>query len=547
MIATRRIAIAALTVGLAVLAAAWGLSAQRPPRPRDAAPPAAFSTGRAHPHLEALASAPRPVGSAHHAASRAYLIAVLDGLGAAVEVQHAIVDGTTIHNVVARVRGTGSAPALALVAHYDTVPGSPGAGDDAAGVAAILEATRALRAGAPLARDLIVLLSDGEELGLLGARAFVARHRWAADVGLVLNVEARGTGGPVILFETTVEDRRLIEAFARVDTPRIATSLAGEVYRRMPNDTDLTVFRERGVPGMNLAFIGGVRGYHAERDDLEALDLASVQHHGELLVGLVRELDGETITGDDPTQIYFGVGPWLVRYDATIAVLLWLALGAALAAALAGARRAGRLSLRASLAGAAGAVATVLVPAVAVELGWRALTSVSAAAAASPEPAARDAYLVAQLAVAVAVAGACRAALGRRLGDAAADAGAASVAWALCGAATFVVAGASYLPGLVALVAVLALAGATAGPRSVRVIGAAAAAAAALLIAVCAPLVTLISTALTLDAGAVVGALVGLAAAPVLGVLRRWAPDAAHASLIAAAGVALIAIVEVVR
>jgi len=49
----------------------------------------------------------------------------------------------------------------------------PGAADDGAAVAAVLETVRALRTQAPLRNDLVVLLIDGEENGLLGAQAVV--------------------------------------------------------------------------------------------------------------------------------------------------------------------------------------------------------------------------------------------------------------------------------------------------------------------------------------------------------------------------------------
>jgi len=102
-----------------------------------------------------------------------------------------------------------------LVAHYDTVSRSPGAADDGAAVAALLETLRALNAGPPLRNDLIVLITDGEEPGMLGARAFVAEHPWLRDVGVVCNFEARGTRGPSIMFETSSDNGRLIREFAR--------------------------------------------------------------------------------------------------------------------------------------------------------------------------------------------------------------------------------------------------------------------------------------------------------------------------------------------
>jgi Zn-dependent M28 family amino/carboxypeptidase len=96
-----------------------------------------------------------------------------------------------------------------LVAHYDGVGAGPAASDDGAGSAALLETMRALRARKqPLAHDIMVLFTDGEEAGLLGAAAFVREHPWAKDVAVILNFEARGTSGRSFMFEPARESRR---------------------------------------------------------------------------------------------------------------------------------------------------------------------------------------------------------------------------------------------------------------------------------------------------------------------------------------------------
>ena len=59
----------------------------------------------------------------------------------------------------------------------------------------ILEGVRAyLALNKTPKNDIIILFSDAEELGLLGAQAFVEHHPWAKNIGLVLNFEARGSG-----------------------------------------------------------------------------------------------------------------------------------------------------------------------------------------------------------------------------------------------------------------------------------------------------------------------------------------------------------------
>src|SRR5690606_16680614 len=155
-----------------------------------------------------------------------------------------------VRNVVARREGaprpaseaSEGAPAsrpkaVALFAHYDSVPTGPGAADDAAGVAVLLETLRALKASPPLPRDVLFVVTDGEEVGLMGARAFVERHDAAKDVGVALNFEARGHRGPSLMFQTSPENGGLIRTYAEAVARPVANSAGAEVYRRMPNDT----------------------------------------------------------------------------------------------------------------------------------------------------------------------------------------------------------------------------------------------------------------------------------------------------------------------
>jgi hypothetical protein len=93
-------------------------------------------------------------------------------------------------------------------------------------------------------------------MGLLGAEAFVAEHDRARDVAIAISLEARGTSGPSIMFETSRNNRWLIREFARAVPRPVANSLTHDVYRRLPNDADATVFRRAGMDVLNFAFIG---------------------------------------------------------------------------------------------------------------------------------------------------------------------------------------------------------------------------------------------------------------------------------------------------
>ncbi|MGX7826246.1 M20/M25/M40 family metallo-hydrolase [Actinokineospora sp. 24-640] len=317
---------------LAVVAAIGTLAvlAFRPPAPLADAPAAEFAAGRAEAHLAAIAQRPHPIGTPDNARVRRYLVDTAQRFGAEVaqETDQVVVRWrdvsrvATVHNVLARLPGRQpGAKSLLLVAHHDSVPTGPGAADDGAAVAAMLETIRALAASGPLAGDVLFLFTDGEEAGLLGAEAYVRRHGVDA-ISAVLNFEARGSGGPVWMFQTGPGSAPLISAFAEASSRPIANSLAVEVYKRMPNSTDFTVFSDAGAPGLNSAFIERVHHYHAPTDDLAHLDRGSLQHHGETMLGLARALaDTEVAAGSE--AVYFDLfSRVLVHYPVWLAVVL---------------------------------------------------------------------------------------------------------------------------------------------------------------------------------------------------------------------------------
>jgi hypothetical protein len=337
---------AAGSAALLALVGAWSIWAQSPPdaRPDNTTPPDQFASGRAIRHVEVIARRPHPVGSPEAAEARAYIRAQLEALGLEVEAQ----DFDRVagypsggQNLVARLRGTGpeGRKALMLAAHSDSVPSGPGAGDDAAGVAAILETLRALRAGPPPSRDVIALITDGEEAGLLGAKLFVDRHPWARRVGLVLNFEARGHRGPVFMFETSEENGWLIRHFAQSAPHPVATSLTYAVYRLMPNNTDLTVFKHAGMTGLNFSFFYGLSHYHTPDDSPANLDERSLQHMGSYALALARHFGALDLDDPhrEPDAVYFHVLGHLVVYPdswamplagiAALAYLVVVALG----------------------------------------------------------------------------------------------------------------------------------------------------------------------------------------------------------------------------
>ena len=199
--------------------------------------------------------------------------------------------GLTAHvaNIIA-VKAGERPDAIALVAHYDSRPEAPGAMDDGIGVAVSLEAGRLLAARPRARHSLIVLLTDAEEVGLMGAVHAVTDGELRARIRAYLNLEASGASGPGILFESGPGNEPLVRAWARSPRPR-GSSFAFEIYKRLPNDTDFSVFRRAGIPGLNFASVGDGYAYHTSRDVPDRVSSATLFQMGETAVATVEALD----------------------------------------------------------------------------------------------------------------------------------------------------------------------------------------------------------------------------------------------------------------
>ena len=273
----------------------WAFHDQKPTTIPIATSETEFSVDKALVHLQNISQEIHHVGTEGHKKVQNYLVQELTQLGLEPSIQSQTVvnkkwfSGTTVENILARIEGTDKGKALLLLSHYDSNPNiAIGASDAGSGVVTILEAVRAFLAkGKKPKNDIIILFSDAEELGLLGAKAFVDFHPWAKEVGLVLNFEARGSGGPsYMLMETNGKNSKMISEFLKA-TPNYPTSnsLLYSIYKKLPNDTDLTVFREEGdINGFNFAFIGDHFDYHTMQDTYERLDRTTLAHQADYLM-----------------------------------------------------------------------------------------------------------------------------------------------------------------------------------------------------------------------------------------------------------------------
>lgn len=278
----------------------WSFSDMKPTLPSEKiTSKTAFSIDNALYHLKKISKKAHYTGSEEHKTVQNYIVRELQKIGLETEIQTQTainkkwLAATTAENILARIKGTTNGKALMLLTHYDSNPHSAlGASDAASGVVTILEGIRAFLAKNKTPKnDIIILISDAEELGLLGAQAFVDAHSWTKDVGLVLNFEARGSGGPsYMLMETNGKNSKLLSDFlaAKPNYPA-ANSLMYSIYKKLPNDTDLTVFRENAnINGFNFAFIGDHFDYHTAQDSYERLDRETLLHQADYFTTTVN-------------------------------------------------------------------------------------------------------------------------------------------------------------------------------------------------------------------------------------------------------------------
>jgi len=260
-----------------------------------------FSSLRAMAHMEVIAQEPHPAESTENEEVRLYLIDELQKLGLEPEVQSTYVEryldkwdvyvSGNVNNIIAKMEGTDdSEDAILLISHYDTVKTSPGAADATSGVVTILESLRAIKHNGMLKNDVIVLLSDGEEDGMLGAMAFEEKHAMMKNIKVVINLEARGNKGIVTMFETGDGNLELINAMNKSIKQPFAFSASYEIYKIMSNDTDYSVFKEKGIDGLNFANLEGGHTYHQMTDTPENYNLPTLQHYGDSILALMTHL-----------------------------------------------------------------------------------------------------------------------------------------------------------------------------------------------------------------------------------------------------------------
>jgi hypothetical protein len=348
----------------------------------------AFSTASAFKHIERIARAPHPIGTIENERVRSFILGQLRALDLEPELQTVEAPdyfggsnrSVSVENVLARIPGSASTRAVAVVGHYDTAPTSPGANDDASAVAVMLETARAILAGPQLRNDVVLLFTDGEEPApRFGSSAFVSEHPWAAEVGFVINLEALGSSGPSTLIENSGPDAWILDEYADALRYPVAFSYLTTTAALIGGSgTDFGPFRDAGIPGVELAYLHGSPIYHTLADAPERVSLRSLHHHGTNTLGLVRHFGGLELRNSHTAgdAVFFTFGRFtLVRYPASWALPIAVLAGALLAVAMGRRRVAGRPRSAIPLRGIAALLLVVLLSALAVTAVWTVLAT----------------------------------------------------------------------------------------------------------------------------------------------------------------------------
>jgi hypothetical protein len=307
-----------------------------------------FVENNARAHVEMLAGSigSRPVGTAANLKARQYIIDQLRQIGFVVRVQetdarrHELGRTARVANIIGMLQGERT-EALALVSHYDSSPDAPGATDAALGVAVSLEAARVFATTGQRRWSLFVLLTDGEESGLMGAAGLVTDRDVMDRLRAYINVESIGSAGTAVLFEAGPGNAWLVSPWARYAPHPRGGSYALEIYQRLPNDTDFSVLKTRDVPGLHFAAVGDSYAYHTARDTPDRLTRETIRNTGENIVAVVHALQRVDITARAaPGATFFDVGGtvavtygpvwhWLIAVTALLlGVFAWVRLTA---------------------------------------------------------------------------------------------------------------------------------------------------------------------------------------------------------------------------
>lgn len=308
-------------------------------------------------HIKEIAKEPHTIFDKEaHERVKNYLLSELKSLGLSPKTfsyKDVYVERTgtkeDIENIYAKIDGKNDSYIM-LVTHYDSsrakteryaeIDGSLGAADAGYGVSTVLETIKTIKENnIELVNGIKILITDGEEYGLLGAKKAVHEEEIFKDVNYLINMEARGTHGPAIMFETSENNSNVIDLYKESYSP-FSYSITPEVYRMLPNGTDFSVFLDAGLNGLNISVLDGIENYHTPNDNIANINESSIQHYGDQVYPIVKEfVSNEKYSSPDSLKsednsIFFTIGNLFIEYSKitnyilialTIALLIFLA------------------------------------------------------------------------------------------------------------------------------------------------------------------------------------------------------------------------------
>ncbi len=288
-----------------------------------------------HKMLEYISSEERSLGSEYHDLMRDYLVEELEERGLEVQLinsdeneivyteKEEVFNGgvSNIYATLPATQQSENTKNLVFASHYDSVAGSYGAADAGlpvisffAGLDAILDQERV--------NDISILITDHEELGLVGAKYIMDnRPEIVQDIDFIYNWESRGTGGNIILFETSEKDYEAVKYYSDVVDQQFTASIATAVYSQMPNGSDFTKFVDAGLPGLNFAMIEDFANYHTSLDHIDNIPMETFNYYVNNVVQLMEHSATEEFkVVSSQRSIYFNL------FDFSIVFPEWFVL-----------------------------------------------------------------------------------------------------------------------------------------------------------------------------------------------------------------------------
>jgi hypothetical protein len=316
-----------------------------------------FSSARVVKDIKTISEKPHSVAHPQELAKvRDYLVERLEGLGAEVDLyRYDSVPGPKILGDEFRIEavdilaefppleGSDDASYLMFIAHYDSRHIQPmpkdtvlsnGAADDGYGIGVTLETvSQLLEVRDTWSQGVKILFTDAEESGMQGMKSIWENDRHVFDnVGLIINLEGRGTWGPALLFETGSGNEKVMDLYASTAKYPYTYSLTTVVYGFMPNFTDFTIVKDE-LPGLNFSTIADINSYHTDKDNFANISEKSIQHYGEQILPLAMQYvtdsayaDKNALKGESDTVNFTIPGLGLFNVSKIIYVIINVAV-----------------------------------------------------------------------------------------------------------------------------------------------------------------------------------------------------------------------------